>query len=104
MEADLNRLVEVVGEPVLDVEGYRIGKVAQLAYEPTTLSPEWLVVKTSRLGRPRLVPVASAAERGGMVHVPFSKETVLAAPMPALPGTPALTECASLQQHYRAAA
>jgi sporulation protein YlmC with PRC-barrel domain len=104
MDGDFDTLMHVVGEPVVDGEGQRIGKVAQIALEPNTYRAEWLVLKTSLFGRHRLVPVGYATEEGGMVKVPFKKGTVLDAPVPAIPTTPAVTECAALEEHYRRAA
>jgi sporulation protein YlmC with PRC-barrel domain len=104
VDADFAKLNNIMGEPVIDREGTVIGKVAQVAYEPNTLRPEWLVLKTSRFGRQqRLVPLGPAVDDGGTVRVPFSKDTVLSAPVPAIPTTPALTEATALQEHYRAA-
>jgi sporulation protein YlmC with PRC-barrel domain len=104
MDADFDTLAHIVGEPVVDPEGQRIGKVMHIAYEPNTLRPEWLVLKTSRFGRPRLVPVDAADARGDTVHVPFPKDMVLGSPVPEIPTTPATTEVTALEAHYRKAA
>src|SRR5579864_3637477 len=104
MEADLDRLARARRERVVDLQGRRIGRVTDIAFEPNTFKPDWLVVKTSMLGRARLVPVAEAVEQGDTIRVPFLRETVLDAPVPTIPTTPAMTECAALDQHYRRAA
>jgi sporulation protein YlmC with PRC-barrel domain len=104
MEADFVKLTHARGEHVVDLDGRRIGKVTNIAFEPKTFRPDWLVVKTSMLGRPRLVPVAAAVEEGNEIRVPFLKETVLNAPVPTIPLTPATSECTALEEHYRRAA
>jgi hypothetical protein len=104
MDADFIKAMRAKGERVLDREGNQIGKVAQVASEPRTLSPRWLVVKTSAFGRSRLVPIESAVDDGELVRVPYSKETVMAAPVPAVAISPAITECAALDEHYERAA
>jgi sporulation protein YlmC with PRC-barrel domain len=96
--------MQAMGDPVVDREGRRIGKLMQIALEPNTYRAQWLVVKTSLFGRQRLVPVDTAIEDGNTIRVPFSKDTVLNAPVPAVPLTPAPTECSALEEYYRHAA
>jgi sporulation protein YlmC with PRC-barrel domain len=104
MEADFIKLTHARGERVVDLDGRRIGKVTNIAFEPNTYRADWLVVKTSMFGRPRLVPVATAVEEGHEIRVPFLKATVLNAPVPTIPLTPAMSECTALEEHYRRAA
>jgi hypothetical protein len=105
MDADFHKVQQVLGEPVVDPEGQVIGKIVQVAYEPTTFRAEWLVLKTSRFGRqPRLVPVEAVRYEGRTIWIPYSKETVLAAPVPAVPLSPASSEVTALLDHYRNAA
>jgi hypothetical protein len=104
MEADFIKLVRAKGERVLDRDGNQIGQVSQVATEPETLSPRWLVVRTSAVGRSRLVPIDGAVDDGEVVRVPFLKETVLASPVPAVAIAPAITDCTALDEHYHRAA
>ena len=105
MDADFGKLEHIMGERVVDPGGHRIGKVAQVALEPQTLQAEWLVLKTSRFGRrPRLVPIKGAVDQGDTILVPFSREMVLGAPVPAVPTSPGGSEIAALHQHYGVAA
>jgi sporulation protein YlmC with PRC-barrel domain len=105
MEADFGKLEQIMGERVVDPRGHRIGKVTQLALEPQTLQAEWLVLKTSRFGRQRrLVPIKGAVDQGGAILVPFSKEMVLGAPVPAVPTSPGGSEVTALHAHYDVAA
>ena len=104
MDADFIKAMHAKGRRVLDRDGNPIGKVAQVASEPMTLAPRWLVIKTSSFGRSRLVPIDSAIADGDQVRVPYSKETVMAAPVPAVLISPAVTEGAALDEHYHQAA
>ena len=104
MDADFVKLMHSKGEPVVDRDGDRIGTMSQIACEPTTSKARWLVVKTSVVGRRRLVPVEGSVDDAGVVHVPFLKASVLCAPVPAVPVTPAIDECDALEEYYRRAA
>ena len=104
MDADFIKAIHAKGERVVDRHGELIGKVRQVACDPNTYNAEWLVVKTSVLGRPRLVPVEGAIDLGDTVRVPFSKETVLTAPVPEVAIAPAMSECTALEKHYHRAA
>ena len=105
MDADFDKLEHIMGEHVVDRHGHRIGTVAQVALEPQTFRAEWLVLKTSRFGhRQRLVPIEAAVDEGRAISVPFSKEMVLCAPVPAVPTSPAGSEITALHQHYHVAA
>jgi sporulation protein YlmC with PRC-barrel domain len=95
---------KLVGESVVDPAGHRVGTVAEVAFEPNTLAPEWLVVKTSIFGRRRLVPLDTAHDQGDSIRVPYSKETVLDAPVPEIPGSLATSERAALFAYYAHAA
>jgi hypothetical protein len=101
MDADFVKITRAKGERVIDREGNIIGKVIQVASEPGTLTPGWLVVKTPTLRGTRLVPIEGAIDDGEVVRVPFSKETVMAAPVPAVAIVPAVIECSALDEHYR---
>jgi hypothetical protein len=105
MDADFDKLKQIMGERVIDPQGNLIGKVAQIAYEPNAFRAEWLVLKTSRFGyQQRLVPIEAVRDEGRTIWVPFSKDTVMGAPVPAVLTTPAGTEAVALQEHYRVAA
>jgi hypothetical protein len=96
-----NEVARMIGETVVDRENHRIGKVEDVAQRADTMQPNWLVVKTSMFGRRRLVPVATANMEDHIVHVPYGKEMVMGAPVPAVPVTVAASEDARLIEHYR---
>jgi len=98
---DEEHVSELVGEVVIDLAGNRVGTVTQVSYQPDTLEPEWLVVKTSRFGRERLIPLGAADEHGDVIRIAFAKEVVLAAPIPEMPVSLAPREREALLEHYR---
>jgi hypothetical protein len=104
MEADFVKIMRAKGERVIDPDGHNIGKLVQVASEPKTLTPGWLVVKTSAFGGSRLVPIEGAVDDGGVVRVPFPKETVMDSPVPAVAIAPAITESSALDEHYHRSA
>ena len=95
---------KMIGDTVIDRAQHRIGKVRDVAQVADTMEPGWLVVKTSRFGRQRLVPIESAVVHGDVVEVPFSKKAVLEAPVPVVPVTVAGSEREELIRYYARAA
>jgi ribosomal 30S subunit maturation factor RimM len=67
-----DRASHMVGESVVDKDNRKIGRVDAIAEVHDQMEPEWLVVRTSLFGRPRLIPIDIVREVGGEVHVPFS--------------------------------
>jgi hypothetical protein len=96
--------LHLVGDTMVDDEGHRVGKVTDVVSRPDTLEAEWLVVKTSRLGRSRLVPLAGAFEDGHTAHIAYSRDEVLSAPVPEIPTALAPSERRALLAHYHLAA
>jgi sporulation protein YlmC with PRC-barrel domain len=95
----------MVGEPVVDKENHRIGRVYDIAEDQNEMDPAWLVVRTSRLlGRPRLIPIDAVREEGDGIYVPFSKRTVLLAPVPKILTNVGREERQALDFHYKWAA
>jgi sporulation protein YlmC with PRC-barrel domain len=90
----------LIGDTMVDDAGHKVGKVTDVVSRPDTLEAEWLVVKTSRFGRPRLVPLAAAFEDGDTAHIAFSKEDVMSAPIPEVPTSLAAFERQGLLAHY----
>jgi sporulation protein YlmC with PRC-barrel domain len=90
----------LVGDTMVDDEGRKVGKVTDVVSRPDTLEAEWLVVKTSLFGRPRLVPMAKATEEGDIAHIAASRDDVLSAPVPEVPTSLAVFEREALMEHY----
>jgi len=70
-----DRAWHMVGEPVIDKDNRQIGRVDAIAEVSDEMEPEWLVVRTSLFGRPRLIPIDIVREVGDEVHVPFSERS-----------------------------
>lgn len=90
----------LMGRTVVDRDGVTVGKITDVITDPVTLEPEWLTVKTSRIGRERLVPAAAAQHDGDGVAVPFDKEQVRGAPAAKEHTAPTNQERAAIYAHY----
>jgi hypothetical protein len=66
----------MVGDSVVDKDNRQIGRVAAIAEVRDAREPEWLVVRTSLFGRPRLIPIDIVREVGDEVHLPFSASSL----------------------------
>jgi sporulation protein YlmC with PRC-barrel domain len=95
----------LIGDKVMDKSGHRIGKIETVAEDYENMAPTWAVVRTSLVGRRmRLVPLNALRRDGNDVTVPFSKESVVGAPVPEALLTVLPAERRALEEHYRAAA
>jgi PRC-barrel domain len=70
-----DRASHMVGEAVVDKDNHKIGRVDAIAEVRDDMEPEWLVVRTSLFGRPRLIPIDIVREVEGEIHVPFSERS-----------------------------
>jgi hypothetical protein len=68
-----DRASHMVGESVVDKDNHKIGRVDAIAQISGEMEPEWLVVRTSLFGRPRLIPIDIVREVGDEIHVPLSE-------------------------------
>ena len=69
-----------VDHPLYDVDHHKIGKIKQ-AFRGPTGSLDWVTVSTGRLHHEqKFVPIADADRTDEGLVVPFSKDTVAAAP------------------------
>jgi ribosomal 30S subunit maturation factor RimM len=94
----------LVGESVVDKDNRKIGRVDAIAEAMDGMEPEWLVVRTSLFGRPRLIPIDIVRELDDEIHIPFSKRTVLLAPVPEILTNVDRAERQALDFHYKRAA
>ena len=69
-----------IGQELIGVDGQPIGTIEDVYLDTATERPEWLVVKTSRLGGISFVPLAEAARHGEGVRVPYAAAPVEQAP------------------------
>lgn len=90
-----------IGHTVVDSSGDKIGKVSDIYLDDATGAPEWLAVKTGRLGKSiSFVPLAGASPKGDDLQVQFEKGQVSDAPSAEDEGHLSPSEEAALYQHY----
>jgi uncharacterized protein (TIGR02271 family) len=66
---------------LLDRDGTKIGKVADIYFDHETRKPEWALVNTGMFGtRHTVVPITSVSASGTDLMVPFEKDLVKDAP------------------------
>ena len=81
-------------------DGGEIGVITDVIADPSTLEPEWVAVRTGRLRREHLVPLAAVEQHGGTLVVPFEREAVKHAPSMKTHVAPTGSERISLYQHF----
>jgi uncharacterized protein (TIGR02271 family) len=66
---------------IVDFEGAKIGKIADVYFDNGSQRPEWALVHTGLFGtRETIVPITSASTRGDDLVVPYEKSFVKDAP------------------------
>ncbi len=69
------------GRTMIDTDGEKIGKIAEIYEDPATGKPEWATVTTGLFGtKSNFVPLAGAAPQGEDVRAQVTKEQVKDAP------------------------
>ena len=69
------------GLQVIDSEGNKVGKVDTIFLDVETDKPEWAAVKTGMFGgKTTLVPLVNASTTGEALTVPYTKDSIKAAP------------------------
>lgn len=68
------------GHQVDDMSGTVIGKLDGCLVDAQTGMPEWLVVRTGRLGARSLAPARHAVAAAGRVWVPFTRDEIRSVP------------------------
>lgn len=81
-------------------DGGEIGVITDVIADPSTLEPEWLAVRTGRLRREHLVPIAAVEQHGESLVVPFERDDVKHAPSMKTHVAPTGSERISLYQHF----
>lgn len=84
--------------------GDKIGKIIDVHVNDYTGEPDWLAVNTGgRFGgtKKRFVPLQAATRLGDEVAVPYSKDTVKAAPAVEATGVLTTAEAEELFSYYR---
>lgn len=87
---------------VFDVRGTRIGSVRGLWLHVDTDEPEFLLVEAARAHTDRLVvPTQKSRRDGRNIQVPFSEETVRAAPRFSPDHVPTAHDVFRMHEHYQ---
>lgn len=75
------QIPQVVGHPVHDAEGRKVGDAKHMYLDDTSGNPEWVTVKTGFFGsNETFVPIRSARLVQDHLEVPYPKEKIKAAP------------------------
>lgn len=69
-----------IGHEVDEMSGTAVGRVDGFLVDSQTGTPEWLVVRTGRLGARSLVPARHAVGAVGHVWVPFTRDEIRSVP------------------------
>lgn len=90
----------IVGQTLVDPEGDNIGQITDIINNPTTLEPEMLVVRTSRLRGEHLVPVRAVRAGETGATAPFTKAQVKDGPSAKDHTAPTSDERRAIYEHY----
>src|SRR3954447_1501703 len=86
---------------VVDRDGTKVGKVADVFLDNDTGRPEWLLVHTGLFGmRETLVPVAGSQPSGDDLVVPYDKDFIQSAPNVGTDEELSQDDEATLARHY----
>jgi sporulation protein YlmC with PRC-barrel domain len=89
------------GHELIDRDGEKIGKIAEIYLDRNTDQPAWVTVSTGLFGkRETLVPITDASNEGEIVRVPFEKDHVKGAPHVDPEAELSAEEERDLYQHY----
>jgi hypothetical protein len=69
-----------IGARVDDMSGTPVGRIESLLVDAAAQTPTWFVIRRGRFGRRSAIPAPFAAHAGGHVWIPFTRDTVRAAP------------------------
>lgn len=76
-----DQIPAVLGHPVFDAEGKKIGEAGHVFLDDDTGQPEWVTVKTGMFGsNETFIPIAEAKVSGDHLEVPYPKHKVKDAP------------------------
>ena len=94
-------LTSLIGHPVYDAEGNKIGTAGNIYHSDASGEPEWVTVKTGMFGnRESFVPLSGATGDDKGLHVAVRKDSVRDAPRIDENGHLSDAETAELYRHY----
>ncbi|MBN2624607.1 MAG: PRC and DUF2382 domain-containing protein [Acidimicrobiales bacterium] len=101
MTVKQSELAGWIGHTLVDDHGDKIGKITDLYADEATGEPEWIAVKTGRIGsKLNFVPLAGAEPSGDDLQVPYDSDMVKHAPEADPDGRLSQEEEARLYGHY----
>jgi uncharacterized protein (TIGR02271 family) len=101
MSMNQDELAGWVGHTLVDQDGDKIGKIADIYADDATGQPEWIAVDTGRFGtKISFVPLSGASAEGDDLKVPFGKSQVSDAPKAEADGHLSQDEEQSLYSYY----
>lgn len=101
MTVKQSELAGWIGHTLVDDHGDKIGKITDLYADEATGEPEWIAVKTGRIGsKLNFVPLAGAEASGDDLQVPYDSDIVKHAPQADPDGRLSQEEEARLYGHY----
>src|SRR4051812_19671562 len=72
---------QVIGQPLVDREGNKIGKISDVYLDQQTGKPEWATVKTGLFGmHESFVPIQGISQSDDQISVPVAADQVKDAP------------------------
>jgi len=81
MTTNMSNPNTMIGAPVRNTTGEKLGKIESIYFDNETNRPEWAAVKTGLFGgHVSLVPLAQGNWDGGALTVPFGKSALTTAP------------------------
>lgn len=89
-----------IGQELVGVDRQPIGTIKDVYLDTATGRPEWLAVKTSRMGGVSFVPLAEAERHGEGLRVPYAAARVGQAPAMEHDGALSQAQEARLYDHY----
>ncbi|MDP8975605.1 MAG: PRC and DUF2382 domain-containing protein [Actinomycetota bacterium] len=97
----LEQLEALVGSTVVDHQGDKVGKIADIYLDRDTKQAEWALVESGLFGtKQAFVPLAGTELDGDNLRVPYDKALVYDAPQAEPDGELSQDEEARLYQHY----
>jgi hypothetical protein len=91
---------QLIDRTLVGSGGAEIGVITDVIADPSTLEPEWVAVRTGRLRREHLVPLAAITPEDGSLVVPFDRDAVKHAPSMKTHVAPTGSERLSLYHHF----
>ncbi|WP_406692896.1 PRC-barrel domain-containing protein [Saccharopolyspora sp. ID03-671] len=99
---NVERAQDLIGTPVFDQDGNRVGRVGNVYVDDHTNQPEWVTVRLGLLGiKETFVPLDGATKAENRLEIPVTRATIRNAPtVEAIGGRLTDTEGRDLYAYY----